>query len=83
MALPYPRALTCTLGLVSDLYTWVYQYEMVEARLGTETVRHTTFRTRDSILAKGGTPLSHTARQVRAYEVDTSGMWKPDRNPVT
>jgi hypothetical protein len=49
---------------MSGLVT-VFQYETKDAT----TIRHELYRTRDSILAQGGTVLQNTARKVPSYEV--------------
>ena len=41
------------------------------------------YRTRESILARGGKVFEDSAREVPAYEITALGLWKPDRNPVT
>ena len=64
-------------------FVWVFQYEVPDMRETKTYVPHTTFRTEDSIRHRGGIVLAYTGRQVPAVEVDSTGMWKPDRNPVT
>ena len=61
------------------LYVTVYQFEAPE---GGVMIRHTVYRTRESIERRGGSMLHRTGKQVPCYEV-AEGMWKPDRNPVT
>ena len=60
----------------------VYQYQVLEGNARTR-VRSTTYRTRESIEQRGGKVLEDTARKVPAMELDGSGLWRPDRNPVT
>ena len=40
------------------------------------------YRTRESIIAKGGKVVEESAREVPGYEVTALGLWKPDRNPA-
>ena len=63
---------------IDNLYVWVYQFDAPE---NGSTVRHTVYRTQESIEARGATMLYQTGKQVPGYEV-TEGLWKPDRNPV-
>ena len=67
---------------MANPFIWVYQYEIRDSREAHGYVPHTTYRTEESIRNRGGIVLAFTARQVPAVEVDSSGMWKPDRNPV-
>jgi hypothetical protein len=64
---------------IDNLYVWVYHYEIAE---GEAKVKHTTYRTQDSIQKCGGVALHKTGKQVPGYEV-TDGIWKPDRTPIT
>ena len=63
---------------LDTLYVWVYQFEASE---GENMVRHSSYRTRESIEKRGGRILHQTGRQVLGHEV-TEGLWRPDRNPV-
>ena len=59
------------------MYATVYQFEALENGV---MVRHTVYRTCESIKKRGGAILHETAKLVLGSEV-MEGMWKPDRNP--
>ena len=61
----------------SLVFVTVYHYESPEDGI----VLHA-YRTRESILAKGGKVFEDSAREVPGYQVTSFGLWKPDRNPV-
>jgi hypothetical protein len=60
------------------LYVTVYQFETAENGV---TVRHTGYRTRESIEKRGGSMLHRTGKQVSGDEI-IEGLWKADPTPV-
>jgi len=62
------------------MFVWVYQYEAPE---NGKPVTHASYRTPEAIEKRGGVLIRRSGKQVPAYEIDSSGMWRPDRNPVT